>query len=621
MSGSVVPKAAAPRRRRRVVILLIVLGILIAAGLTAYVGRQALAAKKSMEQAQDQLQVFRSALGKADQDLPALYAPLRASADEAASKTGGPVWAAYEHVWWIGPNLKAFRQTTELVDALVRDGVGPLATGANGVGIDNLKPKNGRIDIEPIKRLAPVTTEVNEAIQAANTAAADIDTTRVVPQLSAPVEKLQDQLRELAPISQELSATLPLLPGILGGEGTRHYLLIFQNNAEERASGGNPASMAMLVVDDGKITLGRQASSASFPHPYKKAPYVPHGKRNSDWDKIYTERSIKFVANLTMTPDFPTTAKMATAMWQDRFGGQVDGVISFDPVALAYLLNVTGPIKLADETTLTPGNAVPYLLSEVYAKYPDGETQDKVFASAAQTIFSAVTSGKGDPRAYLAQLKPIVAEQRLKVWSARTEEQSVLLTTPVGTMLPADNESATVLGVYNKADSTSKMSYYMDEQIKVSTNTCEATPTHTVTATVVNTLPKDQIDALPEYVRAHQKHIPPGGDRQLVQVYGPVGGKLKSVTIDGKPVVWGTSANYKKNTVADATGADIRRPAAHGTMYGRPVGTVPITIPADSSVTVKAVFTGSAEDSATVRVSHTPKVREVPVKMKAATCR
>ena len=615
------PKSVAPRRRRRVVILLIVLGIVIAAGLTAYVARQALAAKTSLEQAQDQLQVFRSALGKPDQDLPALYAPLQASADEAASRTGGGVWAAYEHVWWIGPNLTAFRQTTEVVDALVRDGVGPLATGANGVGIDNLKPKNGRLDITPIKRLAPVTTEVNEAIQAANTAAAEIDTTRVMPQLSAPVTKLQDQLRELAPISQELSATLPLLPGILGADGTRHYLLIFQNNAEERASGGNPASMAMLVVDDGKITLGRQASSASFPHPYKKAPYVPHGKGNSDWDKIYTERSIKFVANLTMTPDFPTTAKMATAMWQDRFGGQVDGVISFDPVALSYLLEATGPIKLADGTKLTAQDAVSYLLSEVYAKYPDGETQDKVFASAAQTIFGAVTNGKGDPRAYLGQLKHAVAEQRLKVWSAKPEEQSVLLTTPVGTMLPADNEAATVLGVYNKADSTSKMSYYMDERIKVSTNACEATPTHTVTATVINTLPENKIDTLPEYVRAHQSHIPAGGDRQLVQVYGPVGGTLKSVTIDGKPVVWGTSANYKKNTVADATGADIRRPAAHGTMYGRPVGTVPITIPADSSVTVKAVFTGSAEDSATVRVSHTPKVREVPVKMKAATCR
>ena len=602
--------------------LLIVVGIVVvAAGFTAYVGRQALAAKESMERAQDQLQVFRSALGDADKDLPALYAPLRASAEDAAGKTGGRVWAFYEHVWWIGPNLKAFRQTTELVDDLVRDGVGPLANAADGVSIDSLKPKNGRIDLKPIKRLATVMVEVDGAIQAADGAAADIDTSHVVPQLSAPIIKLQDQLTEVAPISHQLRTALPMLPGILGGEGTRHYLLIFQNNAEERASGGNPASMAMLVVDNGKISLGRQASSTAFPHPYKEAPYVPTGKGNADWDKIYTVRSIKFVANLTMTPDFPTTAKLATAMWQDRLGGQVDGVISFDPVALSYLLKATGPVKLVDGTKLTAKTAVPYLLSEVYSKYPDNDAQDAVFASAAQTIFTAVTNGKGDPGAYLAQLRRAVAEQRLKVWSADTKEQAMLLTTPLGNMLPADNKRTTVLGVYNKADSTSKMSYYMDERIKVSTDICEARPTHTVTATVVNTLREDQIAGLSEYVRAHQKYIPPGGDRQLVQFYGPVGGTLKSITIDGKPVVWGTSANYKENTVPDATGADIRRPAAHGTMYGRPVGTVPITIPAASSVTVKAVFTGNADDSTTVQVSHTPKVRDVPVTLTSATCR
>ncbi|MFT4166124.1 MAG: DUF4012 domain-containing protein [Microlunatus sp.] len=595
--------------------------VLVGAGLTAYVGQRAWAAKTSMEQAQDQLRVFKSALGEADRNLPELYAPLQASAEDAARKTSGPVWSLYEHIWWIGPNLKAFRQTTELVDALVRDGIEPLASGANGVNVDNLKPKNGQLDIEPIERLVPASVKVNAAIQAANTAAAEIDTARVVPQLRAPITKLQDQLRELAPVSQELGAALPLLPGILGAEGTRHYLLIFQNNAEERASGGNPASMAMLVVKNGKIALGGQASSADFPHPYQKAPYTPTGPGNEDWDSIYTEHASTYLTNITMTPDFPTTARMAKAMWQDRFGGEVDGVISFDPIALSYLLRATGPITLSDGTVLDQGNTVPVLLHDVYANYPDSQDQDEVFASAAQRIFAAVTSGQGDPRTYLAQLNRAVAEQRLKVWSARAEEQAMLKSTPVATMLPADNESATVVGVYNNDDATSKMSYFMDERIAVAANTCVATPTYTVTATVTNTLRKNQIDGLPEYVRAHQKNIPAGGDRQWVQLYGPVGGTLKSVTIDGKPVVWGTSANYRKNTVAKATGADIRRPAVQGTMYGRPVGMVSITIPAASSVTVEAVFTGGPEDSETVQVSHTPKVRDVPVELSSATCR
>lgn len=610
-------------RRRRILIGagIAVLIVVMVALLTAYVGQRALAAEQDLDRAKEQLRVLRSAVGDPDQDLPALYASLRTSTTSAVDETHHPVWSAYEHLPWLGPNLTAVRQTVEAVDALDRDGIGPLATAANGLSADSLIPHDGRLDIAPLTELALTAVAVDDALRAASSSVEAIDTSDVLPEVRSAVDDLQIQLAEITPVAGQARSILPLLYPLLGGEGTRHYLLMFQNNAEERASGGNPASLAMLEVTNGKIRLGRQASSADFPHPYKKAPYVPHGKGNSDWDKIYTERSIKFLANVTMTPDFPTTAKMASAMWRDRFGGEVDGVISFDPVALSYLMEAVGPITLADGTLLTTENAVPYLLSEVYARYPDGETQDKVFASAAETIFSAVTDGKGDPQAYLAQLEPAVAEQRLKVWSARSEEQSLLLTTPVATMLPADNDRATVLGVFNKADSTSKMSYYMDERIKLSTNSCGAAPTYTVTATVVNTLSEDQVDALPEYVRAHQRFIPPGGDRQLVQVYGPVGGTLESVTIDAEPVVWGTSANHQKNTVADATGAGIRRPAAQGRMYGRPVGTVPITIPVASSRTVTAVFTGSPEDSATVQVSHTPKVRAVPVTSTSATCR
>lgn len=70
---------------------------------------------------------------------------------------------------------------------------------------------------------------------------------------------------------------------MLGGDGPRHYLLMFQNNAEERASGGNPASMAMITVDDGRVTLGRQASSSDFPHPYDKPVWTPTGPGNKDW--------------------------------------------------------------------------------------------------------------------------------------------------------------------------------------------------------------------------------------------------------------------------------------------------------------------------------------------------
>jgi hypothetical protein len=609
------------RHRRSVIIGLAAVVVLVVVGLGAYVGHRALAAKASLERAQTQLQTFREAVGQPDQDLPALYAPVRASTEDAVGQTRTPAWSLLEHVPVIGDNLKAFRQTTELVDDVVRDGMGPLATAANGLSVESLKPKDGRIDLAPLQRLVPAVVSVDDAIQKATRSADGIDTRHVLPQLREPIDKLRSQLEEIAPASARARAVVPLLPAMLGADGTRHYLLMFQNNAEERASGGNPASLALMTIDRGEIALGRQAGSGDFPNPYATPPYAPSGAGNEDWPTVYTDYASTYLTNITMTPDFPTTSLMARAMWQAEFGGRVDGVISFDPVALSYLLRATGPIELADGTKLDANNAVSLLLAEVYRKYPDSDAQDAVFASAARSVFATVIGGDVDPHAYLDQLRPMIEEQRLKVWSNHPDEQAVIVDTPVGRMMPTDNRRATVLGVYNNDDATSKMSYYMDERISVSARRCGAAPTYTVKATVINTLKPDQVDGLPEYVRAHQKRIPAGGDRQWVQLYGPAGAALKSVTIDGKTVRWGTSSSPVDNTNPRATGAEVRRPAVKGTMYGRPVGTVSITLGPGAQKTVTGVFTGAAEDSRTVDVSHTPKVRAVAVKISEAACR
>jgi hypothetical protein len=419
------------------------------------------------------------------------------------------------------------------------------------------------------------------------------------------------------PVTAELRKVMPVLYPALGGEGTRHYLLIFQNNAEERTSGGNPAAMAMLDVDHGKIKLGKQPSSTDFPSPYPTPPLTFGG----DWAKIYGPYASGYLTNITFTPDYPQTARMARAMWRTQFGGKVDGVISFDPVALSYLMRATGPIKLPTGEVLTSENAVSYLLSGVYAKYTDPFVQNAVFASAAQAIFKAVTSGQGSPKDYVAQLAPMLNEQRLKAWSVRKNEEELLLTSQAGNMMPADNSKATVLGVYNNDDSTSKMSYYMDAKVDVTARVCPAkTPTYTVSTTVTDTLKASQIPGLTAYVVAHQPRIVPGGDRQWVQLYGPVGAKLKAVYIDGEKVAWGTNILYQQNTNWSATGEYDHRPAVQGTLFDRPVGVVSIKMGPEESVTVKGVFTGGKANSPTVEVSHTPKVRPVPVTVKQAKC-
>jgi len=50
----------------------------------------------------------------------------------------------------------------------------------------------------------------------------------------------------------------------------------------------------------------------------------------------------------------PVQAELATQMWHAATGGTVDGVLALDVVALKDLLLATGPVRLADGTTITP---------------------------------------------------------------------------------------------------------------------------------------------------------------------------------------------------------------------------------------------------------------------------
>lgn len=609
------------RTRRRIAVVAwvaLVLGILTVVAGGLWVGNRALMAKDALEHAQTELTSFKSALGQPNAPSTVqLYKQLHGHTATAAREVDDPIWSFGEGVPFVGANLKAFRQIAQMLNTLVVNGVEPVAYAADGISIDSLKPSDGGIDIAPLKKLTPAVASLDVALRTADASAMRVDTKHTVSQIAAPVGTLHATIQKALPVTAELRKIMPLFYPALGGDGKRHYLLMFQNNAEERASGGNPAALAMLNVNDGKITLGKQPSSTDFPAPFATPPLTFRG----DWDKLYGLHTSTFLQNTTFTPDFPSSARMVRAMWLKQYGGKVDGVISFDPVALSYLLKATGPVKLATGETLSSGNAVNYLLSDVYARYTDPYKQNIVFASAAQAIFGAVTAGQGVPAGYIQQMTPMLKEQRLKVWSVRKKEQAALKTSQVWNMLPEDNSAATTVGVYNNDDSTSKMSYYMDSTIGVKSTMCPTKkPTFTVTTKVTDTLKLSQVSELTSYVLAAQRRIPLGGDRQWVQVYGPVGSKLKSMTIDGKKVTWGTNIDYVLNTNYNATGVLDKKPAARGEMYDRPVGVVSINMGPQQSRTVVAHFSGATDPSTTVAVSHTPKVRAVPVTITRTAC-
>ncbi|MGT2425299.1 hypothetical protein [Amnibacterium kyonggiense] len=139
------PSSSSPRARRAVRIAgvaALVTGVVAAVLLTVYVGNRALVAKAALQSAQARLVTFRAELGQPGApSSAALAVRLRHDAAKAAAQVDDPVWSAFETLPVLGPNLRAFRQTADLTDRLVRDGVVPVATAADGISVDSLRPK------------------------------------------------------------------------------------------------------------------------------------------------------------------------------------------------------------------------------------------------------------------------------------------------------------------------------------------------------------------------------------------------------------------------------------------------------------------------------------------------
>ena len=312
---------------------------------------------------------------------------------------------------------------------------------------------------------------------------------------------------------------------------------------------------------------------------------------------LYGDKIGRYMMDVTLTPDFTETAEIMRGFWADRFGTPIDGVISFDPVALSYLLGATGPVTLATGETLTAENAVSELLNQVYFKIDDSELQDAYFAAAAASIFGVVTSGAGDTSALVEALGRAIDEGRLMYVPSAEAEAELIAGNRIDGMLPADNSEKTMVGVYVNDVTEGKLDYYAKMTVAATSDQCTATePTFSTTATFASTLDPNAVEGLASYI-SPARFFPKGVIATDLVLYGPVGSTFTGATVDGAPSV--------------ATGvAHLDRPAVKVRIVNQP----------GASHTVVANFTGAAGEYGPLEVWHTPMVQPVDVTVATPGC-
>lgn len=524
----------------------------------------------------------------------------------AKEATTDPLWKAAEVVPWIGANFTATAEVAVSADDVATHAALPLVTALDSLDWTTLSPSGGKIQLKPLHDASSGVVGASRTVELSYRRLASIDTAPLLPDVAKPITRAVEDLATLKDALAASADASRLLPSMLGADGTRNYLLLIQNSAETRATGGIPGALAILTADDGKLTLGTQSSAGEI------GVFDPAIPVDSQQQLLYSGRLGKFMQDVNLTPDYPTAASTAQAMWAKRFGQRVDGVISMDPVALSYVLRATGPVELQDPdskglaagglpTRLTGENVVRTLLSDVYAEIAQPTLQDAYFAAVAKEIFAGFSSGKSDTKRLIDGLVRGVDERRIQIWSSSGEEQSVISKYPLSGSMSGPSVAAAQFGVYFNDGTGAKMDYYVKRTahlVQECTNDGYAQVKVVVKST--NTAPLDAAQSLPSYVTGGGIHgVSPGSVQTNIVVYGPTQANVETATQNGVRIPFGAQRDGE-----------------------RPIGTVTQVLKPGQTSTLELTF-GKIVQHAAPSLVVTPSVqpvKDVILGTKAASC-
>jgi len=472
-------------------------------------------------------------------------AKLRSSADKAHADTSDPIWWLAAHIPGIGPNLRALGGVSASAATITDNGLERLTGVAGSLNPSAFKLTGGAIDLAPLAKAAPALAVADTAVQAGNREAQAVTTKGVIGPLASAVTQYKTKVTEVAQYTDAASRATRLLPGMLGADGPRTYLVLVLNNAELRASGGIGGSAIHVTANHGKITFDSQDSDAKFGDHSGAGYDQPVAKLAPATQQLFGEITGEYLQDITLTPRFDQTAQLANAMWVKEGGKPVSGVVSLDPIALKYILEATGPVTVAagtpEQTQLSAANVVKTLLSDVYFRFVNPADQDRFFAASTGAIIQKLTSGQFKPSAMLGAFAQIGAAHRMNVWSAEPAEQKLLDQTTLAGGPARSTPGEQRFGVYLADGTGSKMDYYLTTAVKLGQLTCPTVgPLYVVEVTLKNRLAASAVATLPAYVSGAAAYgVPVGTARTEVTVYGSPGvefGNAATATGQAQPV-------------------------------------------------------------------------------------
>lgn len=386
----------------------------------------------------------------------------------------------------------------------------------------------GRVDTAAIASVGDELSRQSEALAAVEEAADDSLGGWLLPPVWDRVAGLSATAEDLAATTEEAAAVLETVPGVLGEETGRRYLVLLLNNAELRGAGGVLSGVGTMRAIDGHLSLRRlypRESLVTDPPVEVAAPPA--------YERIYGdfEANTTLWINVPYSPDLQETAEVAGALWEETVGQGVSGVVFVDPRGLSSLLDPGTELTIGDEGLVVTAAELPdFVYSDAYQAFAsESERRLAILEAGAQAFQAFLDAGAGGEDGF-EELGRAVAGGHLAFVSLLPGEQEALAAVTTAEIEPHEvRVIAQNLG--NAADAGTKLDYWVERRLRQECRVGDdGAATCSTRAEFKNTAP----DGLGTYVGGE----PYGVWNASVQMFLPQGSKVQTVTVDDEETEW-----------------------------------------------------------------------------------
>lgn len=503
------------RRLREVTISILAAGLLACLLLALVGGLAAIRARSAIE----------AGIAHIEAGLHATTQGNQASAHSAFAAAHFDFTAALNQLRWdrCAEVVPGFSQQLHAVNAAVSIGnTLSLAATVTQAELTHLHFIDGTFPVNALVSMRPLFAADLSTIKLSLMQARLFESPWILTPLRAKLHREVVQLHAAERFAIIASHAANSVPQMLGEHQTKRYLVLFENPAESRASGGIVGDYAILSAYHGHLSLKHIGSvdrlnmGGNVGLRRLEAPYSYRIQYARFEPQFYWQ-------NVPMSPDFPSVGIVAANLYPQSGGSKVDGVISVDPVALADLLAVTGPVSAPEwPIPLTSSNAVAVLANREFVHFADDEaSQGSYIREIIRLLWHKLSRQRLSSISVLARtLSSAVGGHHLLLFSTSHRVETFLKEIHLAGAMPSATRD--FLEVVTQNADGNKIDWYLRRTIeyRVALNR----ETHLLTATLTVLLDNLSPHAgLPRYIIGHAPgvRLQPGESELYVSIYSP----------------------------------------------------------------------------------------------------